>query len=49
MDPQRASELAEVYRKELQESVIPFWAERCPDLEYGGFFSCFDREGNLYV
>ena len=48
MDPQRASELAEVYRKELQESVIPFWAERCPDPEYGGFFSCFDREGNLY-
>ncbi len=48
MDAQRARELADRYRAELTEKVIPFWEQRCPDPEHGGFFSCFDRQGRLY-
>lgn len=33
------------YRDELLEDIVPFWAARVPDPEFGGFFSCFDREG----
>ena len=48
MDAERAQQLADIYRTELTENVIPFWEQRSPDPEYGGFFSCFDREGALY-
>ena len=48
MEPERAQQLAGVYRGELNENVIPFWEQRSPDPEYGGFFSCFDRAGALY-
>ena len=39
---------AELYRKELFEQVIPFWVDNSLDREYGGYFSCLDREGNVY-
>ena len=40
--------LAERYRWELLENVIPFWMEYSPDHEFGGYFSCLDRRGNIY-
>jgi N-acylglucosamine 2-epimerase len=41
-------ELAEQYKKELLENVVPFWLDRSPDKEYGGYFSCLDREGHVF-
>lgn len=35
------------YRKELLEDTIPFWFPRAIDTEFGGYFSCFDRNGDL--
>lgn len=36
------------YEKELLESVTPFWEQYSIDREFGGFFSCLDREGRVY-
>ena len=29
----------------LTQSLLPFWIERSPDPEYGGFLTYFDRNG----
>lgn len=41
-------ELAEQYRTELLDSVLPFWLEKSQDKEYGGYFTCLDRKGNVF-
>jgi len=41
-------QLADQYKKELLESVLPFWLEKSPDREYGGYFSCFTRDGKVF-
>ena len=38
----------ERYEKELLESVIPFWEKNCEDREFGGYFTCLDRDGSVY-
>lgn len=38
----------DLYRKELLDYVIPFWEEKSPDTEYGGYFTCLDRQGNVF-
>ncbi len=48
MDRQKASALAELYRDELFERVIPFWENNSIDTEHGGYLSCLDRKGNVY-
>ncbi|MGV2829774.1 AGE family epimerase/isomerase [Myxosarcina sp. GI1(2024)] len=40
--------LAELYRNNLLENVIPFWEEHSVDWQYGGYFSCLDRQGKVY-
>jgi len=35
-------------RRELDESVIPFWLRHSLDRECGGYFSCLDRDGSVY-
>jgi N-acylglucosamine 2-epimerase len=40
--------LAEKYKSELFDSVIPFWLNHSQDKECGGYFTCLDREGNVY-
>ncbi len=39
---------AEKYRRELLESVVPFWLKYSLDREYGGYFTCLDRDGTVY-
>lgn len=39
---------AERYKDELLDRVIPFWLEKSLDREYGGYFSCLDRDGSVY-
>ncbi len=40
--------LANLYRNELLNNVLPFWLEKSQDKEYGGYFTCLDREGNVF-
>lgn len=40
--------VAERYRIALLDDVIPFWMKYSPDMQYGGFFTCLDRQGNVY-
>ena len=37
-----------IYGKELSENIIPFWQNHCVDKEYGGYFTCLDRDGSVY-
>jgi N-acylglucosamine 2-epimerase len=39
---------AEQYRKELLNNVIPFWEENSIDMIHGGYFTCLDRQGNVF-
>ena len=41
-------EYARIYRRDLTESVIPFWLDHSLDKEFGGYFTCLDREGGIY-
>ena len=43
-----AGKYIESYRKELYESVLPFWIEHSLDHEYGGYFNCLDADGTVY-
>jgi N-acylglucosamine 2-epimerase len=42
------SNLADLYRRSLLEDVIPFWERHSPDREYGGFFTCLNRDGSVF-
>ncbi|NIG51908.1 AGE family epimerase/isomerase [Chitinophaga sp. Cy-1792] len=41
-------EYAALYRKNLLEDVVPFWMKNSPDKEFGGYFTCLDRSGNVF-
>ncbi|MCQ2222806.1 MAG: AGE family epimerase/isomerase [Bacteroidaceae bacterium] len=41
-------QLADQYRDELLERVMPFWMEHSIDHEMGGFFTCLERDGSVY-
>ena len=40
--------LAAKYRHELYDNVLPFWLEKSQDLEYGGYFTCLNRDGSVF-
>ncbi len=40
--------LAEQYKNELLSNILPFWLEKSPDREYGGYFTCLNREGKVF-
>lgn len=40
--------LANQYKDELMNNVLPFWLNHSQDTEYGGYFTCLDREGNVF-
>ena len=35
-------------REYLTDNVLPFWLDNAIDEEYGGIFTCLDRQGNIY-
>jgi N-acylglucosamine 2-epimerase len=41
-------EIAKKYRDELFNNVLPFWMNHSLDQQDGGFFTCLDRNGNVY-
>lgn len=36
------------YKRDLLENCLPFWLEHSQDKEYGGYFSCLNRDGSVY-
>jgi len=40
--------LGEQYKTELLDHIIPFWLTRSQDMEHGGYFTCLDRQGNVF-
>jgi N-acylglucosamine 2-epimerase len=40
--------LAQRYRSELLDHVIPFWLRHSLDHQHGGYFTCLTREGAVY-
>lgn len=39
---------ATIYKDNLLKDVIPFWEKFSPDQQYGGYFTCLDRNGNVF-
>lgn len=39
---------SKLYKDTLLENVIPFWEKHSLDTENGGYFTCLDREGNVF-
>ncbi len=42
------NQYARIYRDALLNDVIPFWEKHSLDREYGGYFTCLDREGKVF-
>lgn len=38
---------AAMIREHLLTKIMPFWDQRCVDDLYGGYLTCFDRQGNV--
>ena len=36
------------YKDELLNNIIPFWLLHSQDNEFGGYFTCLDRQGNVF-
>ena len=41
-------QLSELYRSELLDRVVPFWLNKSQDADFGGYFTCLDRDGSVY-
>ena len=41
-------EYAGLYAGNLRNDIIPFWLKHSPDTVYGGYFTCLDRQGQVY-
>ena len=37
-----------IYSDDLKNKVIPFWVKNSPDFEFGGYFTCLDKNGAIY-
>ena len=48
MNSSEFAAMAERYRKELYGSVLPFWLENSQDKEFGGYFTCLNRDGSVF-
>ncbi len=48
MNQTRLEAYREAYRRELFDSVIPFWLRHSLDVQQGGQFTCLDRDGAVY-
>lgn len=37
-----------LYKNTLLNNIIPFWEKHSIDSQYGGYFTCLDKSGNVY-
>jgi N-acylglucosamine 2-epimerase len=44
----RIHELSNLYQSTLLDNVLPFWETHSLDREFGGYFTCLDRSGNVF-
>ena len=44
----RITELANLYQSTLLDNVLPFWEQHSIDREFGGYFTCLDRTGEVF-
>lgn len=42
------SKRAQLYKNELLNDVLPFWLKNSEDPEFGGYFTCLDKNGRVY-
>jgi len=42
------TQLAAQYKAELLEKVVPFWLEKSQDEKFGGYFTCLERNGDVF-
>ncbi|MBO7724603.1 MAG: AGE family epimerase/isomerase [Paludibacteraceae bacterium] len=40
--------LADQYKSELLDRVLPFWLNKSQDKEFGGYFTCLERDGSVF-
>src|SRR5690606_12614778 len=48
MTTEQISSYTKAYRGALLNDVIPFWLNNSIDLEFGGYYTCLDREGKVF-
>ncbi len=48
MDKLDFSALANQYKTELLENVVPFWMNYSLDTSHGGYFTCLNRDGSVF-
>ena len=41
-------QLAQQYKSELLDRVMPFWMEKSIDKDFGGYFTCLERDGEVF-
>ena len=41
-------EYARKYKQELVSNVLPFWEKHSIDKEFGGYFTCLERDGSVF-
>ena len=46
---EEATSLRELYRATLFDEFVPWWESHSIDREYGGFYSCLERDGKPYA
>ena len=46
--PKPLSDLADDYRRELLERVIPFWERHSVDRQHGGYYTCLLADGTVF-
>lgn len=39
---------SQLYKESLLNNVIPFWEKHSLDTQFGGYFTCLDRNGSIY-
>lgn len=47
-DTTRLDHYLPIYSDALINDCIPFWVKNCPDKEFGGYFTCLERDGRVY-
>lgn len=45
---EKLKSLATQYRDELIGNILPFWLSKSPDRVNGGYFTCLDRNGDVF-
>lgn len=48
MNVENLKNLADLYKSELLNNIIPFWLSTSIDSKYGGYFNCLDRKGKIF-